>query len=79
MRTYRSTLTHAISVAGEEALARRLRVPVAQLILWISGAEPVPGDIFLAAVDVVQAGARQKNGPVHKGGEEMDGPWGEDF
>ena len=52
--TYRSTLTYAMAIAGGgDALAGRLRVPVDKLMRWLSGVEPVPGEIFLRAVDVV--------------------------
>jgi hypothetical protein len=65
LQTYRSTLTEAVTIAGgEEALAGRLRVPVAKVMSWVSGTEPVPGEIFLRAVDVVlERGKRKRARP----------------
>jgi hypothetical protein len=40
-------------IGGERALARYLRVPMAELFVWMRGATPVPDRIFLRAVDLV--------------------------
>ena len=67
--TYRSTLTYAMAiVGGGDALAERLRVPVEKLMRWLHGAEPVPGEIFLRAVDVVANASERKTGPSIRGG-----------
>ena len=50
----RRTLQKAAEVAGgEKALARRLRVPLAELGKWIAGNGQPPMAIFLRAVDLV--------------------------
>jgi hypothetical protein len=40
-------------VGGQKALARRLRVPLAELQKWIAGSGQPPMAIFLRAVDLV--------------------------
>jgi DNA-binding transcriptional regulator YdaS (Cro superfamily) len=51
---YTRTLKRAAELAGgEEPLARLLRVTPSHLVLWIRGALPPPGDIFLKAADIV--------------------------
>lgn len=51
---YQRTLSCALELAGsEKALARQLRVPLADLRAWLSGAEPPPRAVFLAAVDIL--------------------------
>ena len=51
---YRDTLFYALAIAGSEReLAQRLRVTVAQLENWLSGADDVPERIFQATLDVV--------------------------
>jgi hypothetical protein len=40
-------------IGGERALARYLKVPMAELFVWMRGATPVPDHIFLRAVDLV--------------------------
>jgi hypothetical protein len=40
-------------VGGQKALARRLRVPLAELQKWIAGGGQPPMAIFLRAVDLV--------------------------
>jgi hypothetical protein len=52
--TYRNTLRYALAIAGsEQALAFRLRVPIAVLKVWLHGIEPVPAPVFLDAVDII--------------------------
>ena len=40
-------------VGGVNPLARRLRVPVADLRLWLQGGDQPPTAVFLVAVDIV--------------------------
>ncbi len=40
-------------LGGAPALSEHLDVPPHRLLLWMLGATPPPGDIFLKAVDVV--------------------------
>ena len=57
---YRDTLFYAATIAGSEReLAGQLRVPVAQLQNWLSGADLIPERIFQAALDVVIGSSRQ--------------------
>ena len=47
-------LKRAVEILGSErALARRLHVPVADLCIWMAGAETPPRATFLRAVDVM--------------------------
>jgi DNA-binding transcriptional regulator YdaS (Cro superfamily) len=48
---YRNVLRHAASVAGEKALAGRLRVSPFTLESWLSGKAQIPSDVFLAVTD----------------------------
>jgi len=48
---YRNVLRHAASIAGEEALARRLRVSSSALASWLSGSVAIPSGVFLAVAD----------------------------
>jgi hypothetical protein len=41
-------------VGGRESLRRRLKVSTLLLAVWFSGAEPLPTDVFLRAVDIVE-------------------------
>ena len=52
---YSRTLQKAAEkLGGERALARYLKVPLADLFVWMSpGSVPPPRDVFLRAVDVV--------------------------
>ncbi len=48
------TLHRAAGIVGsEEALSRRLRVPLADLRNWLAGLESPPTPVFLEAVDIV--------------------------
>ena len=50
------TLARAVQIAGgEEPLRRRLNVSALLLGLWMSGVQPPPTDVFLKAVDIVEA------------------------
>ena len=52
-----STLARAAYILGGfEPLRRYLHVPAVLLALWMSGVEPAPTDVFLKAVDIVEAG-----------------------
>lgn len=48
---YRNVLRHAAGIAGEEPLARRLRVSSSVLASWLSGGKPIPSGVFLAVAD----------------------------
>jgi hypothetical protein len=49
------TLARALDIAGgPEPLRRRLNISALLLAVWISGAEPLPTDVFLKAVDIVE-------------------------
>lgn len=51
--TYQRTLVEACLIAGdEEALAKRLNIPVQQIVDWLLGAQ-VPDKGFLRFVDLV--------------------------
>ena len=57
------TLHRACEVLGSlDALSRHLDVPAPALARWISGLEPPPLDVFLAAVDVVLLAAQPGEG-----------------
>ena len=54
-RTRRRTLAKAAEISGgTHALRRRLHVSATLLTLWLSGGQPLPTDIFLKAVDIVE-------------------------
>jgi hypothetical protein len=54
--TYRMTLMRAcVLVGGEGQLARKFGVPEKRIVEWLLGEIPLPGDVFLRAVDVVLA------------------------
>ena len=54
---YVRTLYKAADLMGSrKALARQLRVPLADLERWMSGVEVPPMSVFLQAVDVVLEG-----------------------
>ena len=54
-RTRRQTLAKAVEISGGTlALRRRLHVSATLITLWLSGAQPLPTDIFLKAVDIVE-------------------------
>ena len=48
---YRNALQHAATIAGEDKLARRLRVSAAVLESWLSGRNHIPSGVFLAVAD----------------------------
>ncbi|HET7668933.1 MAG TPA: hypothetical protein VFK84_00875 [Burkholderiales bacterium] len=48
------TLRRALATLGsEEALAAALGVSVVDLSSWLSGERVAPGDVFMAALDIV--------------------------
>lgn len=50
------TLAKAAQIAGgKESLRRRLNVSALLLGVWMSGVQPPPTDVFLKAVDIVEA------------------------
>lgn len=53
-RNYRSTLRWTEAIAGgAHELASRLSVSPARLQAWAGGGEEIPGDIYLALVDMI--------------------------
>ena len=51
---FERTLKRALDIVGDEQrLARRLRVPLADLHAWLAGDERPPTTAFLTAVDIV--------------------------
>jgi DNA-binding transcriptional regulator YdaS (Cro superfamily) len=51
---FERTLKRALDIVGDEQrLARRLRVPQADLHAWLAGLERPPTAAFLTAVDIV--------------------------
>jgi DNA-binding transcriptional regulator YdaS (Cro superfamily) len=65
---YRNVLRHAASIAGEEPLARRLRVSASALASWLSGGTPIPSGVFLAVADYL-AEIRPPDGAKAPGSE----------
>jgi hypothetical protein len=55
-RSVRSqTLARAADiVGGPELLRRRLNISALLLAVWLNGAEPLPTEVFLKAVDIVE-------------------------
>ena len=48
------TLRRALATLGsEERLAAALNCSPLELVRWISGEKPAPGEIFIAALDIV--------------------------
>jgi hypothetical protein len=48
------TLRRALATVGsEERLAAALNCSPLELVRWISGEKPAPGEIFIAALDIV--------------------------
>ena len=77
---YARTLQKAADlIGGREKLARRLRVPVAELETWIAGGATPPISTFLRAVDLVidetpvPAGAAASDDPAEPGEREASG------
>ncbi len=53
---YTRTLSHAARIAGgEQQLAALLGASATQLAEWLRGAEQIPADVFLKAVDLLMA------------------------
>jgi len=51
----RQTLAKAAEIAGgTQALRRRLHVSLTLITLWLSGGQPLPTEVFLQAVDIVE-------------------------
>jgi len=54
MPVYEQTLRRASEIVGDdESLAQLLGCTRSQLLLWLSGDERPPMDVFLRAVDIV--------------------------
>jgi hypothetical protein len=58
------TLRRALATIGsEERLAAALNCSPLELVRWLSGEKPAPGEIFIAALDIVAgAGLRRHRG-----------------
>ena len=67
-----NTLRGAAQILGVEALAEILGVSVLQIEQWTSGAESVPTQIFLLAVDLLEQHERRK-APRLPGNDTQDG------
>ena len=51
------TLRRALATIGsEERLAAALACSPLELVRWLSGEAPAPGEIFIAALDIVAGG-----------------------
>jgi hypothetical protein len=50
IRTLRRAL---VTLGSEERLADALGVPVADLAAWLAGERVAPGEVFMAALDIV--------------------------
>ena len=58
--TYRDTLYYALALAGgKRELAGQLKVSVRQVNNWLDGVDPIPDQVFHAALDVVIGSSRQ--------------------
>jgi hypothetical protein len=61
LTVHAKTLQRAVLIlGGKQPLRARLRVPMSQLEAWISGGEPAPQHIFLAAVDILSEDAARR-------------------
>lgn len=67
-----NTVRGAAQVLGVEPLAEMLGVSVLQIERWTSGAESVPTDIFLLAVDLLEQYERRK-APRSTGNDTQEG------
>jgi len=69
-------LKRGIELLGSErALARRLRVPLPDLMMWICGNEKPTRVTFMAAVDLlIEAGDTSGLGELHSLSPEHDDP-----
>jgi hypothetical protein len=62
---YTRTLSHAVRIAGgDERLAFLLGASSTQLAEWLCGAEQIPVDVFLKAVDLLMERDRDVRGPI---------------
>jgi hypothetical protein len=51
------TLRRALATIGcEERLAGALECSPLELVRWLSGEQPTPGEVFIAALDIVARG-----------------------
>lgn len=62
------TLRHAARLlGGVDALARELKVSTWKLEAWLNGHQPVPDDVFLRTVDLIEndkpEGGDTRHGP----------------
>jgi transcriptional regulator with XRE-family HTH domain len=62
MSVYEQTMRRAAVIVGDdESLAQRLGCTRSQLLLWLSGDERPPMDMFLRAVDIVVKDSISRN------------------
>jgi hypothetical protein len=60
----------AQAMGGADALAVKLGVSALQLQRWMNGDEPIPTDIFLLAVDLIEDNSWPGNGRVRPEGND---------
>jgi hypothetical protein len=57
------TLRRALATIGsEEHLAAALECSPLELVRWLSGEKPAPGEVFIAALDIVARGGLRHHG-----------------
>ena len=57
------TLRRALATIGsEERLAAALERSPLELVRWLSGEQPAPGEVFIAALDIVARGGLRHHG-----------------
>jgi hypothetical protein len=57
------TLRRALATIGsEERLAAAFACSPLELVRWLSGEKPAPGEIFIAALDIVARGGLRHQG-----------------
>jgi hypothetical protein len=57
----------AVLLGGVSALGERLDLAQRQLADYLTGAEPVPDELFLAAIDIVLEELPDPRSPAHAG------------
>ena len=58
----------AVLLGGVAALGERLELAQRQLTDYLTGAEPIPDEIFLAAIDIVLEELPDSRSPAHADG-----------
>ena len=55
----------AVLLGGVSALGERLELAQRQLTDYLTGAEPIPDELFLAAIDIVLEELPESRSPAH--------------